>query len=99
MINPTAEDIGRGVVYYGKHEDDLRPAYGTVTSFDQRHVFVRYDDSEPIATRREELIWTEPEMTQIAPSDRKVHGDRRSDVGAALLSASRKPSFSINAND
>jgi hypothetical protein len=22
-----------------------------------------------VATRREELIWTEPEMTQIAPSD------------------------------
>jgi hypothetical protein len=69
MINPTAEDVGRGVAFYGKQNDGLLPAYGTVTGFDQQHVFVQYDDSEPMATLREELIWTEPEMTQIAPSD------------------------------
>jgi hypothetical protein len=67
MINPTAEDIGRGVVYYGKHEDELLPAYGNVSGFDEQHVFVRYDDSEPMAALAEELIWTEPEMTQLAP--------------------------------
>jgi hypothetical protein len=72
MINPTAEDIGRGVVYYGKYEDELLPAYGVVTGFDQRLVSVRYDDSEPMATLREELIWTEPEMTQII--GRRVRG-------------------------
>ena len=69
MINPTIEDVHRGVVYYGKHGDELSPAYGVVTGFDEQQVFVQYGDSDPMATLREDLYWSEPEMTQLAPSN------------------------------
>ncbi len=69
MINPAPNDIGRGVVCYAKQGDNLMPAYGTVIGFDQQQVFVTYGDSDPIPALREDLYWTEPEMTRLAPSD------------------------------
>ena len=54
MIHPTQADIGRGVVYI--------PAVGpgdsgTITSFNERFVFVRYNGVTSAATRREDLVW------------------------------------------
>ena len=58
MINPTKEDIGRGVVYrpqFGEPED------GAITSFNDKFVFVRYQKQHPSqpgqATLREDLEW------------------------------------------
>ncbi len=61
MIDPTEQDIGRGVVYttyLGKGED------GAITSFSDQFVFVHYSDQHPSsfgkATRREDLEWLSP---------------------------------------
>ena len=43
MIDPTADDIGGRVVFYGKQGDNLVPAYGRVTGVDAKQVFVRCD--------------------------------------------------------
>jgi len=55
MILPTKADVGRAVVYrpqFGPAED------GTITSFNEAFVFVRYrGDAGSKATRREDLEW------------------------------------------
>jgi hypothetical protein len=55
MIDPTDEDIGRHVIYarpYCKEEA------GTITSFTEKVVFVRYGlGSTSQATEREDLNW------------------------------------------
>jgi len=57
MIDPTAEDIGRHVVYRGPTGKD-KAETGTITSFNDRFVFVRYGQgSTSQATRREDLTW------------------------------------------
>ena len=51
MIEPTEEDIGRKVIYYGYEEE-----HGVITSFNDVTVFVRYgDDSHSKSTSREDL--------------------------------------------
>lgn len=66
MINPTIEDIGRRVVYFGKIGDQLRPAYGHLADFDDEQVYVSYGENT-IPLLREDLHWAGPENTTIAP--------------------------------
>lgn len=56
MINPTASDVGRRVTYIGNHGGP--PEHGTISSFNENYVFVRYSSgSTGAATNREDLIW------------------------------------------
>lgn len=61
MINPTKEDIGRGVIYQASHPG-ATPEDGAITSFNDYFVFVRYSHQHPSAhgqaTKREDLNWT-----------------------------------------
>lgn len=64
MIQPTDKDIGSRVVYTAWHNHTER---GTIMSFNDKFVFVRYDSpdkmhgnvSGPKATRRENLQWAD----------------------------------------
>lgn len=56
MIDPKREDIGRAVVYFRR--PDLTPEVGTITSFNERGVFVQYGLSTTSQiTSREDLWW------------------------------------------
>ena len=56
MIDPSAQDIGREVVYVGTLKGTGQP--GTITSFNKHYVFVRYGTGDTsAATRREDLEW------------------------------------------
>jgi hypothetical protein len=65
MINPTKEDIGRGVVF----SDGERREDGVITSFNDRFVFVRYKHQHPSAngqaTHRSQLEWLTPGSADI----------------------------------
>ena len=60
MINPTDDDVGRGVVYQASYPDAPRED-GVITSFNEWSVFVRYATQHPSApgqaTSREDLEW------------------------------------------
>ena len=59
MIQPTASDINRQVVYCPYA--GARPEVGYITSFNDHFVFVRYgDDKHSKGTRREDLEWQGP---------------------------------------
>ncbi len=59
MIEVSEKDIGRRVVYYfGKEPFSLPCEYGTVTSLNEKYVFVLYDgDIYSKATRPADLEW------------------------------------------
>ena len=58
MINPTRDDIGRGVTYTGNRYPRGKLEYGKITSFNETAVFVRYDgDLGSKATSRSDLEW------------------------------------------
>lgn len=62
MIEPEEKDIGRSVIYVPLHaKGDLSHPdceYGTITSFNERVVFVRYGVGITSAgTHREDLYW------------------------------------------
>lgn len=56
---PTEKDIGRGVVYTPEHGGPSED--GAITSFNERFVFVRYQDQHPgapgKATHHKDLRW------------------------------------------
>ena len=60
MIEPTADDIGRCVVYQASYPDAPRED-GVITSYNDYSVFVRYKTQHPgsygQATSREDLTW------------------------------------------
>jgi hypothetical protein len=63
MINPTPDDIGRGVVYTNEPFNDTKER-GFITSYNDAFVFVRYDGStHSKATRRDCLDWEHPRAT------------------------------------
>lgn len=72
MIHPTAEDIGRKVIYRDWCGGNLRGAKieeGVITSFNDSFVFVRYGTgSTSAATSREDLEWShrQPEDAAIS---------------------------------
>jgi hypothetical protein len=81
MINPTPSDMGREVVHYQKHGDDLMPAYGWITSVTNKVVLVSFGgDSIPIP--HEELEWGYSENPRIAVEDEQVRDDQTLDLFA-----------------
>jgi hypothetical protein len=61
MIEPTKDDIGRAVVYTGHRRPGGRLLQGTITSFHDHAVFVRYGaDTHSKATSRADLEWVRP---------------------------------------
>ena len=58
MINPTIPDIGRRVIYTGNRYPGGKTEEGTITSFNDSAVFVRYrGDTNSKATTRADLEW------------------------------------------
>jgi hypothetical protein len=58
MIEPTAADVGRQVVYTGNRYPGGQPELGRITSFNSHCVFVRYgDDKHSKGTSRQDLEW------------------------------------------
>jgi hypothetical protein len=58
MINPTADDIGRSVIYREPGDFPGRKVEaGVITSVNEKYVFVRYGGVTSAATRREDLEW------------------------------------------
>ena len=56
MIEPTEADIGRHVIYHDLSGRKIEE--GTISSFNERYVFVRYTTgSTAAATCREDLEW------------------------------------------
>jgi hypothetical protein len=54
MIEPTAKDIGRRVIYRSFDRIEV----GTITDYNENFVFVRYGTaSASAATRRQDLEW------------------------------------------
>jgi hypothetical protein len=92
MINPTTADLGRRVVFFGKWRDQLLPAYGHLDSFDGNICYVRYGDSEAMATLPEDLHWAGPENTTLAPEAPMHTKDMLADAlqGAGLYDMSLK---------
>ena len=81
MINPTMEDIGRGVVYQASHPNAPRED-GTITSFNWTTVFVRYKgDIHSKGTSRSDLVWLSggdrkcPGCDVREPWDHRCHGE------------------------
>jgi hypothetical protein len=61
MIEPTEDDIGRAVVYTGNRFPGGKLEEGTITSFHDHAVFVRYgSDKHSKATLRADLDWVRP---------------------------------------
>jgi len=60
MIEPTADDIGRWVVYTGNRFPGGELEYGIITAFNRIAVMVRYGaDRHSKATDRRDLEWLE----------------------------------------
>jgi len=58
MIEPTADDIGRKVVYTSNRYPGGELEEGVITSFNRRFVFVRYGSQVGSkATDRHDLEW------------------------------------------
>ena len=64
MINPGSRDIGKYVLYADVHRlsdgscEVIRTQKGYITSYNDKFVFVRYDDGcTSQATNREDLYW------------------------------------------
>lgn len=58
MIEPTENDIGRGVIYTGNRYPGGKPEAGVITSFTSVTVFVRYGaERHSKATDRHDLEW------------------------------------------
>jgi hypothetical protein len=65
MIEPTDKDIGRGVVYTGNHYPGGELEEGTITSFNDSAVFVRYrGDLRSKATSPQDLEWAHPTVSE-----------------------------------
>lgn len=63
MINPTADDIGRKVVYQDRNGYKIEE--GVITSFNDHCIFVRYGaQSTSAGTRREDLNWSNPKENE-----------------------------------
>lgn len=60
MINPTEDDVGRGVIYQGSYPDAPRED-GVILRITKDAIFVRYKGQHPgsdgQATSREDLEW------------------------------------------
>lgn len=64
MIDPTTEDIGRSVLYRDRAHPS-EPDAGTITSFNETCVFVRYgSDVHSKGTRRRDLEWAKAKPTE-----------------------------------
>ena len=60
MIDPTAEDVGRSVIYIGNRFEGGETEQGVITSLSEHYVFVRYGaDAHSKATMRSDLEWSE----------------------------------------
>lgn len=58
MIDPVTNDIGRLVIYTGNKYPGGELEQGTITSFNEHVVFVRYrNDNISKATSRTDLEW------------------------------------------
>ena len=58
MIEPSEQDIGRGVAYTGNRYPGGELEYGVITSFNECCVFVCYGAKRSAqATSREDLEW------------------------------------------
>ena len=61
MINPTEEDVGRGVVYQASYPNAPRED-GVIVRITKDSIFVRYKGQHPASdgqmTSREDLEWT-----------------------------------------
>lgn len=58
MIEPTQEDVGRGVIYTGNRYPGGKSESGVITSFNDHTVFVRYGaDRHSKGTSRTDLEW------------------------------------------
>jgi hypothetical protein len=61
MIQPMPADIGRRVIYTGNRYPGGKLEEGTITSFNDHSVFVRYGaETTSKGTSREDLEWTTP---------------------------------------
>lgn len=61
MIEPTATDLGRAVIYTGNRYPGGELEEGGITSFNHWQVFVRYGrDKHAKATSRTDLEWAHP---------------------------------------
>lgn len=71
MIDPTADDVGRSVVYQRGWIDShgcchLKLDDGVITSFNDTCVFVRYgSDKHSKGTRRQDLTWAQRKPHEI----------------------------------
>jgi hypothetical protein len=62
MIEPTEDDIGRGVIYRPLHNPIDGAETGVISSFNDKYVFVRYGSNRVgTATYREHLDWEMPQ--------------------------------------
>lgn len=69
MIDPTADDLGRAVIYTGNRYPGGRPEQGVITGFNHWQVFVRYGAEKfSKVTSREDLEWA------LANADRPGEG-------------------------
>lgn len=65
MIEPSKEDVGRGVVYHPSHWAAAPREDGVITSFNDRYVFVRFGkELNGKATLREDLTWLNKRLFQ-----------------------------------
>lgn len=65
MINPTVADIGRKVIYRDLSGSKIEE--GSITSFNDHCVFVRYGSGSTSAgTRREDLEWSHRSPSETA---------------------------------
>lgn len=63
MVEPTAADVGRSVVYRARHPN-AKTEDGVITSFNDYCVFVRYrGDAHSKGTKRQDLEWLTSEPT------------------------------------
>jgi hypothetical protein len=61
MVDPTADDIGRKVIYTGNRYPGGKSEEGVITSYNSYAVFVRYGaDTTSKGTSRDDLEWVSP---------------------------------------
>jgi hypothetical protein len=66
MIEPTADDIGRAVIYTSNRYPGGKIEEGVITSFNHWQVFVRYaGEKYSKATSRADLEWAHPTLREL----------------------------------